>query len=89
MVRLSVDPSSSVHVNLFYYKFKLDNADGFGVQSSDFADEFDLTVDWTVNDSFAMSVVGAYAKPDDAAKEYTGGNDDWSYGMVYATYSFK
>jgi hypothetical protein len=34
-------------------------------------------------------VVGAYAKPDDAAKEYTGGNDDWTYGMVYATYSFK
>jgi hypothetical protein len=89
MVRLSVDPLKSVHVNLFYYKFKLDNAGGFGVQSSDFADEVDLTVDWTVNNSFALSVVGAYAKPDDAAKEYTGGNDDWTYGMVYATYSFK
>jgi uncharacterized protein YciU (UPF0263 family) len=89
MVRLSLDPLDSVHVNLFYYKFKLDNADGFGVQSSDFADEWNLTVDWTVNDAFALSVVGAYAKPDDAAKEYTGGDDDWSYGMLYATYSFK
>jgi hypothetical protein len=89
MVRLSADPLDSIHVNLFYYKFKLDNADGFGVQSSDFADEWNLTVDWTVNDSFALSVVGAYAKPDDAAKEYTGGDDDWSYGMAYATYTFK
>jgi hypothetical protein len=89
MVRLSADPLDSIHVNLFYYKFKLDNADGFGVQSSDFADEWNLTVDWTVNDSFALSLVGAYASPDDGAKEFSGGDDDWSYGMVYATYSFK
>jgi hypothetical protein len=89
MVRLSVDPLNSIHVNLFFYRFKLDNASGFGVQSDDFADEWNLTIDWTANDSFAMSLVGAYAKPDDGAKEFSGGDDDWSYGMLYATYSFK
>lgn len=88
MVRLSLDPSDSVHVNLFYYRFTLDDAEGFGVQSDDFADEINLTVDWSVSDAFALSLVGAYANPDDGAEEYTGGNDDWTYGMIYATYSF-
>jgi len=87
-IRVSADPSDSVHINFFYYKFILDDASGFGVQSDDFADEIDFTIDWTVTDSFGLSIVGAYAKPDDGAKEYTGGNDDWTYGMLYATYSF-
>ena len=46
-------------------------------------------VDWTVNDAFAVSLVGGYATPDDGAKEYTGGDDDWTYGMMYFTYAFK
>jgi hypothetical protein len=89
MVRLSANPIDAIHVNLFFYRFTLDDADGFGVQSDDFADEWNLTVDWTVNDSFALSLVGAYASPDDGAKEFSGGDDDWSYGMAYATYTFK
>lgn len=88
MVRLSLTPVDSVSVNLFYYHFELDDADGFGVQSSDFADEWDLTLDWAATKLLSFSVVGAYAKPDDGAKEYTGGNDDWFYGMVYASLSF-
>jgi hypothetical protein len=33
--------------------------------------------------------VGAYASPDDGAEQYTGGDDDWAYGMLYASFSFK
>ena len=87
MIRLSVDPLDTLHINLFYYNFKLDNAAGFGVQSKDFADEWDLTVDWTPNDSLTFSLVAAYAKPDNGAKQYTGGDEDWSYLMLYASYN--
>ena len=89
MVQLSVHPTASIHINLFYYKFTLDEASSFGVQSTNFADEWNLVMDWTANDYFAVSLVGGYAKPDDAAKEAYGSNDDWSYGMAYLTYSFK
>jgi hypothetical protein len=89
MVRFSVDPTDDIHVNLFYYNFKLDDASSFGVQSEDFADEYNVTVDWTANEFLLFSLVGAYVKPDDGAKEYTGGNDDWYYMMIYASYSFK
>jgi hypothetical protein len=89
MVRLSLDPVDSIHVNLFYYDFELDEAGAFGVQSSDFADEWNLTVDWTATDFLLFSLVGAYVTPDDGAKQYTGGDDDWSYVMLYASFSFK
>ena len=85
--RVAVDPLDTLHINLFYYNFKLDNAAGFGVQSKDFADEWDLTVDWTPNDSLTFSLVAAYAKPDNGAKQYTGGDEDWSYLMLYASYN--
>lgn len=89
MVRLSVDPTTSIHVNLFYYKFLLDKASSFGVQSDNFADEWNLVMDWTANDSFALSLVGGYAKPDSGAKQAYGDNKDWTYGMAYIIYSFK
>ena len=89
MVRVGLDPTDDIHVNLFYYNFKLDDASSFGVQSEDFADEYNVTVDWTANEFLLFSLVGAYVKPDDGAKEYTGGDDDWYYMMIYASYSFK
>lgn len=88
MVRLNVAPTDALSVNLFYYIFKLDDADGFGVQSDDFASEWNLTVDWTATDFLSFSLVGAYADPDDGAEEYTGGDDNWSYGMLYTNLSF-
>jgi hypothetical protein len=39
------------------------------------------------NDNLWFSFVLAWAKPDDAAKEYTGGKDDWVYGMFWAHFS--
>ena len=88
MVRLTLTPADSITVHLFYYNFHLDNAEGFGVQSDEFANEWDLTVDWTVNNHLSFSLVGAYADPSSGAREFTGGDDDWSYGMLYANFSF-
>jgi len=88
MVRLKANPIDPVTVNLFYYNFKLDDADAFGVSSDDYANEWDLIVDWAVNDHLSFSVVGAYADPDDAAKEQTGGDKGWSYMMMYGSIKF-
>jgi alginate export protein len=89
MVKASVDPTKDIHVNLFYYHNELDDAGSFGVASDDFADEWNITVDWTATDYLMFSLVGAWVDPGDGAKEYTGGNDDWYYTMIYASFTFK
>ena len=88
MVKVNVKPVDPLSINLFFYHFRLDNPEGFGVQSRDFADEWNLTVDWTANEHLSFSLVGAYADPDSGAREFTGGYDEWSYGMLYGIISF-
>jgi hypothetical protein len=88
MVKLNVKPVDSLSINLFYYNFRLDDADSFGVDDKEYADEIDFIVDYTYNDHLSFSAVGAWATPDDAAKQSTGGNDDWYYGMLYTSISF-
>lgn len=86
MLRLKLQPIDPVTVNLIYYKFMLHNVDAGA--SDDYADEYNLIVDWAVNDNLSLSVVGAIADPDDAATQQTGGNDTWSYVMVFGTVKF-
>jgi hypothetical protein len=88
LVKLNVKPVDSLSINLFYYNFRLDDADSFGVDDKEYADEIDFIVDYTYNDHLSFSAVGAWATPDDAAKQSTGGNDDWYYGMLYTSISF-
>ncbi len=88
MLKLNVKPIDSVSASLFYFKFKLDDAEAYGVESRDFADEWNLVVDWTPTSYLTISAVAAYVTPDDAAKEAIGGDDSWSYGMIYAAVNF-
>lgn len=86
MLRLKLQPIDPVTVNLIYYKFMLHSVDAGA--SDDYADEYNLIVDWAVNDHLSLSVVGAIADPDNAATEQTGGDDTWSYVMVFGTVKF-
>ncbi len=88
MVKLKVQPIEPVTVNLIYYHFNLHDAAAFGVQSDDYADEFDLIIDWAVNKHLTLSLVGAIAEPDDGATQHTGGDDTWSYAMLYGSIKF-
>ncbi len=88
MVKLNVQPVESLSVNLFYYNLRLDDAAAFGVDDKNYGDEIDLIIDWTYNNHLSFSLVGAYASPDDAAKQQTNGDDDWSYMMLYTKISF-
>jgi hypothetical protein len=89
-VRLKVQPLESITMNLMYYDFTLDQQQVFGdpVSSDDWGDEIDLTLDWTATDSILVIGVLGYSSPGDAAKEWTGGDKDWLYGMLYLSYSY-
>lgn len=88
MLKFNVKPLEAVSASLFYFSFKAHDADAAGYDSDDVADEWNLVVDWTPTDYLTVSAVAAYVIPGDIAKEETGGADDWSYGMLYASVSF-
>ena len=87
-VRLAVSPTEDLKLNLLYYYFWLDDAAGFGTEGSSFADEVDLTADYTLNDHVFFSLVGGVANPRNGASNFTGGNNLWSYGMFYTNITF-
>lgn len=87
-LRLRLQPTESLTVNLLAFRFLLDEPASLGVESDQFATEVDLIVDYELNDHVSFSVVGAWSSPDDGAKEFTGGNDDWLYAMVYTSIAF-
>jgi hypothetical protein len=87
MLRANVKPREGIVVNLFYYQFKLDDPTSFGVTSDDFGDEVDLTVDWQATDRIYVIAVLAQLNPGNAAEQWTGGNKDWKYGMLYVSFT--
>ena len=94
MIKLKIQPLEPVTVNLIYYRFTLHDAAAFAIDtaspvtSSDYADEFDIIIDWAVNPHLTLTLVGALALPGDAAVQHTGGDDDWSYLMLYGCVKF-
>lgn len=87
MIKLKVQPTDAVAVNLIYYKFMFNDTATAGTTSDDLADEYNLIVDWTVNPHLSFSVVGAIADPGDAANELYG-DDTWSYMMLFGCVKF-
>jgi hypothetical protein len=87
-IRVAASPTEDLKLNLLYYYFWLDDADGLGTEGSSFADEVDLTADYTLNDHVSFSLVGGVANPRNGASNFTGGNNLWSYGMLYASIAF-
>jgi hypothetical protein len=85
MLKLKLQPIDEVTINLIYFNF---TAHEDWVGGDDIADEYNLIVDWAVNDHLALSVVGGIANPGDAMVEETGGDDNWSYLMLFGAIKF-
>jgi len=83
MARIKVKPVDSLAISLFYYNFDLHRPEAMGVTSDDYADEWNLTVDWTVNEHLSLYWVGAYAIPDSGAEQRFGDDQDWKATMVW------
>jgi hypothetical protein len=90
MLRAKMQPNEKVTLNLIYYNFTLDHPSALdaGVTSDDWGDEVNFIVDWAATDKvYVIGVLGALF-PGEAAEQWVGGNDDWVYSMLYASYAF-
>jgi len=90
MCRLQLFPNDAVVLNAIYYDFSLDQPNIFGdpVNSTDWGDEINLAVDWTVNDQWFLNFVAGWLVPGEAATNWTGGEQTWLYGMIYANFTY-
>ncbi len=88
LVQVKATPSDALTVRALYYDFDLYRPDAFGARSSDFAREVDLIVDWSVTAHLQVSAVAAHVRPDGGARELTGGDEPWSYFMLWGKLSF-
>ena len=79
----------TVTLNVVYYNFTLDENNIFGdpVTSDEWGDEFNVSVDWEIDDHLYLIGTAAIVLPGDAAKEWTGGDKDWVYNMLYLSYA--
>jgi hypothetical protein len=87
-VRLTLKPSEAVTLNVLYFYQLLDEPAAAGVRSDRFAQELDLIADYTLNDTVSFSAVGAVSRPERGGEQFTGGDDEWYYGMLYTKLSF-
>jgi len=89
-VRVHVTPSESLGAGLIGYVFQADQPATFapGVTSDAIATELDAYADWQINSNFLASFVAAFAHPQDAAQQGFGRTEDFTYGMIYVTYSY-
>ena len=87
-VRLKAYPTAKLTLTALYYYFLLDDPGAAGVEDHDFAQELDFAADYAVNGNFSVGVVAAVSFPEDAANQYTGGDQTWGQLSAYATIAF-
>lgn len=90
MLRAKMQPSEKVTLNLIYYNFSLDEPATLdaGVTSDDWGDEVNFIVDWQATDKVYVIGVAGVLFPGEAAEQWVGGDDNWLYSMLYASYAF-
>jgi len=90
MARVHVAPTDAVGLGLITFLFQLDHPAALdpAVTSDDVMVEFDLYCDWSLNDNFLLSIVAAYGNPRQAVEQAFDRTDDFTYGMLYLTYTY-
>jgi Alginate export len=89
-IRVRAAPSERIETGLLLYGFALDQPAtyGPGVTSSRLGFEADWFLDWTINRTVSLSVVGAFANPGEAVRQALDRTANLSYAMAYLTYSY-
>jgi hypothetical protein len=88
--RVHFAPTESLGTGLIGFLFRLDQPDSFasGVTSNKLASELDAYADWKVNSNFTMSFILAYGNPQEALAQAYQRTQNFSYGMLYLSYSY-
>ncbi len=84
MIKADVRPKEGLEIGAIYYNFSLDENNASNHDA--YADEFDVYANWSINDNYYLTAVGAMASPDEAANDAFGGNDDNEYLFQVALY---
>jgi len=88
-LRVHLSPVEPLSCGVMGFLFQLPEPESFapGVTSKDVAIELDLYADWSINDHFILSVIGAFADPQDALQQAVNRTASLTYGMLYLAYS--
>lgn len=86
--KLVVTPTESLALNLVYLNYRFMNPDAFALTASHYGNEVDFLTDWEINDSVSLSAGIEAFVPDEAGKQYLGGNKVWLQGMAAASFEF-
>ena len=93
-VRLKMQPSESLGLNLIYYRFLLDNRNqSFGltpsaVSSHALADEVDVIADITMTNWWSITATVAMANPNKGFSQAVNGSATWITGYLYMNFNF-
>lgn len=83
-------PKETMTVTAMYLNHKLDEAHWLNAPtgSKDWSDEFNLFMDYQVNDNLFVHTGFGYVKPDEAAKEIFGHDDNACFGLIWLTFAY-
>ena len=87
-LRFEAYPIEGLTLTALYYYFLLDDPGAAGVDDHDFAHEIDFAVDLELNDHLSFGAVAAVSVPEDAAKQFTGGDQTWGQLLAFAKVVF-
>ena len=88
--RVHFTPTESLGAGLIGYLFRSDHPESFatGATSKNIASELDAYADWQANSNFLISFVAAFANPQEAVAQAVGRTENFTYGMIYVSYSY-
>ena len=97
VIEIGCSPVETMVLHGMYIKHWLDEEyfapliSGLGstpLSSDDWADEFDLYLDWQINDYLFVHVGGGYVSPNDAAEEVYGDDEDALFIQTWLRFAF-
>jgi len=86
--KLVLTPTESLALNLVYLNYRFVNPDMFALTAANYGNEVDFLTDWEINEALSLSAGIEAFVPNEAGKQYLGGNKVWLQGMASASFEF-
>ncbi|MDD1607161.1 MAG: hypothetical protein LUQ18_01420 [Methylococcaceae bacterium] len=86
--KLVMTPTENLALNLVYLNYQFMNPDVFALTASHYGNEVDFLTDWEINETVSLYAGIEAFVPDEAGKQYLGGNKVWLQGMAAASFEF-